>query len=200
MDHLVRSGQRERLAAQGAIAVDMESAPLLDAAAGRPAVVLRAISDTPQRPLLSPWTVPGGIAALRSLRLAGPALARWAAACAPRQVLLAGPRSFCAGVERAIEIVERVLERHGPPVYVRKQIVHNKVVVTDLERRGAIFVDELDEVPDGAIVVFSAHGVSPEVRQTARRAASRRSTRPARWSPRCTPRRAGSPPTATRSR
>jgi 4-hydroxy-3-methylbut-2-enyl diphosphate reductase len=167
VDHLFASGQRERLVAQGAVAVDMESAPLLDGAAGRPAIVLRAISDTPQRPLLSPWAVPGGIAALRSLRLAGPALARWAAACAPRQVLLAGPRSFCAGVERAIEIVERVLDRHGPPVYVRKQIVHNKVVVTDLEGRGAVFVDELDEVPDGAVVVFSAHGVSPEVRRVA---------------------------------
>jgi 4-hydroxy-3-methylbut-2-en-1-yl diphosphate reductase len=167
VDHLFRPGQRERLVAQGAAAVDMESAPLLEGAAGRPAVVLRAISDTPQRPLLSPWAVPGGLAALRSLRLAGPALARWAAACAPRQVLLAGPRSFCAGVERAIEIVERVLDRHGPPVYVRKQIVHNKVVVTDLEGRGAIFVDELDEVPDGAVVVFSAHGVSPEVRRVA---------------------------------
>jgi 4-hydroxy-3-methylbut-2-enyl diphosphate reductase len=167
VEHLVRRGQRERLAAAGALAADMESAPLLEAAAGRPAVVLRALSDTPRHPLVSPRVVPGGIAALRSLRLAGPALTRWAAACGPRQVLLAGPRSFCAGVERAIEIVERVLDRHGPPVYVRKQIVHNKVVVTDLEGRGAIFVDELDEVPDGAIVVFSAHGVSPEVRQKA---------------------------------
>jgi 4-hydroxy-3-methylbut-2-en-1-yl diphosphate reductase len=167
VDRLLRPGQREQLVAEGAAAVDMESAPLLEGAAGRPAVVLRAISDTPQRPLLSPWVVPGGLAALRSLRLAGPALARWAAACAPRQVLLAGPRSFCAGVERAIEIVERVLDRHGPPVYVRKQIVHNKVVVTSLEGRGAIFVDELDEVPDGAVVVFSAHGVSPEVRRVA---------------------------------
>jgi 4-hydroxy-3-methylbut-2-en-1-yl diphosphate reductase len=167
VDHLFRPGQRERLLAEGALAVDMESAPLLEGAAGRPAVVLRALSDTPERPLLSPWAVPGGIAGLRSLRLAAPALARWAAACAPRTVLLAGPRSFCAGVERAIEIVERVLDRHGPPVYVRKQIVHNKVVVTDLERRGAIFVDELDQVPDGAVVVFSAHGVSPEVRRAA---------------------------------
>ncbi len=167
VDHLFRPGQRQRLVAEGALAVDMESAPLLEGAAGRPAVVLRALSDTPQRPLLRPWAVPGGIAGLRSLRLAAPALARWAAACAPRRVLLAGPRSFCAGVERAIEIVELVLERHGPPVYVRKQIVHNKVVVTDLERRGAIFVDELDQVPDGAVVVFSAHGVSPEVRREA---------------------------------
>jgi 4-hydroxy-3-methylbut-2-en-1-yl diphosphate reductase len=165
--HLVRRGQAARLAADGALAADMESAMLLAGAAGRPAVVIRALSDTPQRPLLSPWAVPGGIAALRSLRLAGPALARWAEACGPKRVLLAGPRSFCAGVERAIEIVERVLEQHGPPVYVRKQIVHNKVVVTDLERHGAIFVDELDEVPDGATVVFSAHGVSPEVRHEA---------------------------------
>jgi 4-hydroxy-3-methylbut-2-enyl diphosphate reductase len=167
VDRLFRRGQRERLASDGAFAADMESAMLLDGAAGRPAVVLRAISDTPQRPLLSPWAVPGGIAALRSLRLAGPALARWAAACGPRRVLLAGPRSFCAGVERAIEVVERVLEQRGSPVYVRKQIVHNTHVVTGLERRGAIFVDELDEVPDGATVVFSAHGVSPEVRRQA---------------------------------
>jgi 4-hydroxy-3-methylbut-2-en-1-yl diphosphate reductase len=168
VDHLAwRRGELERLAAGGAVAADMESAMLLGGAAGRPAVVLRAISDTPRRPLASPWAVPGGIAALRSLRLAGPALARWAAACAPRTVLLAGPRSFCAGVDRAIEIVERVLEQRGSPVYVRKQIVHNTRVVTDLESRGAIFVNELDEVPDGATVVFSAHGISPAVRSEA---------------------------------
>ncbi len=166
VDHLVRRGERERLAGQGALAADMESVHLLAAANGRPAVVVRAISDTPQRPLL-PWAVPGGIAALRSLREAGPVLDRWAAACGPRTVLLAGPRSFCAGVERAIEIVEKVLEQRGSPVYVRKQIVHNTHVVNDLERRGAIFVEELDEVPDGATVVFSAHGVSPEVRSAA---------------------------------
>jgi 4-hydroxy-3-methylbut-2-enyl diphosphate reductase len=82
---------------------------------------------------------------------------------------MASPRSFCAGVERAIEIVELELERHGTTVYVRKQIVHNKTVVAELEELGAIFVDELDEVPDGANVVFSAHGVSPEVRQEAQR-------------------------------
>ncbi|GAA0619575.1 4-hydroxy-3-methylbut-2-enyl diphosphate reductase [Kutzneria viridogrisea] len=85
-----------------------------------------------------------------------------------RTVLLAGPRSFCAGVERAIEIVERVLDQREPPVYVRKQIVHNVHVVADLEARGAVFVDELDAVPDGATVVFSAHGVSPAVRDEAR--------------------------------
>ncbi|MEV1065528.1 4-hydroxy-3-methylbut-2-enyl diphosphate reductase [Streptomyces sp. NPDC050263] len=87
----------------------------------------------------------------------------------PRRVLLAGPRSFCAGVERAIEIVERALESRGAPVYVRKQIVHNTTVVDDLAERGAVFVDELDEVPDDATVVFSAHGVSPAVRKEAAR-------------------------------
>ena len=158
-----------RLAATGAIAVDMESAPLLAGAAGSPAVVLRAISDTPDHPVVSPRIVAGGLAALRSLRQAAPVLAQWAAAVGPRQVLLASPRSFCAGVERAIEIVELALERHGAPVYVRKQIVHNATVVADLEGAGAIFVDELSEVPDGAMVVFSAHGVSPEVRQEAAR-------------------------------
>ncbi|RKT54448.1 4-hydroxy-3-methylbut-2-enyl diphosphate reductase [Saccharothrix australiensis] len=85
----------------------------------------------------------------------------------PRRVLLASPRSFCAGVERAIEIVEKVLAKHGPPVYVRKQIVHNVHVVRDLERRGVVFVDEIDTVPPGVPVVFSAHGVSPAVHSAA---------------------------------
>ncbi len=92
----------------------------------------------------------------------------WAAVAGPRTVLLASPRSFCAGVERAIEVVERALDQGGP-IYVRKQIVHNVHVVSDLEARGAIFVDELDAVPDGATVVFSAHGVSPAVRDDAAR-------------------------------
>jgi 4-hydroxy-3-methylbut-2-enyl diphosphate reductase len=78
-------------------------------------------------------------------------------------VLLAAPRGYCAGVERAVDAVERALERHGPPVYVRKQIVHNLHVVRDLEAKGAIFVDELDEVPAGAVTVLSAHGSSPAV-------------------------------------
>jgi 4-hydroxy-3-methylbut-2-en-1-yl diphosphate reductase len=86
-------------------------------------------------------------------------------------VLLASPRSFCAGVERAIEAVERVLEVAAGPVYVRKQIVHNTVVVAELADRGAIFVDDLDDIPDpapqGSVVVFSAHGVSPAVRASA---------------------------------
>ncbi|MGP4111163.1 4-hydroxy-3-methylbut-2-enyl diphosphate reductase [Streptomyces sp. 4N509B] len=81
--------------------------------------------------------------------------------------MLAEPRSFCAGVERAIEIVEVALERFGPPVYVRKQIVHNHRVVAELETRGARFVDTVDEVPTGAVCVFSAHGVSPAVREAA---------------------------------
>ena len=82
-------------------------------------------------------------------------------------MLLASPRSFCAGVDRAIEIVEQLLARRGGPIYVRKQIVHNTHVVADLSRRGAVFVDELDEIPAGATVVFSAHGVSPAVRTEA---------------------------------
>jgi 4-hydroxy-3-methylbut-2-enyl diphosphate reductase len=82
-------------------------------------------------------------------------------------VLLAAPRSFCAGVERAIEVVERLLDQRGGPIFVRKQIVHNTHVVADLKTRGAVFVDELDAVPDGATVVFSAHGVSPAVRAQA---------------------------------
>jgi len=169
VDHLVRGAERERLGRDGALAADMESSVLLAGAAGRPAVVLRAVSDTPQRPLLSPRALSGGVAALRSLRAAAPALARWAAAGGERRLLLAGPRSFCAGVERAIEIVERALERSDSPVYVRKQIVHNSHVVAGLERRGAIFVDELSEVPDQALVVYSAHGVSPAVRAEAGR-------------------------------
>jgi 4-hydroxy-3-methylbut-2-en-1-yl diphosphate reductase len=84
-----------------------------------------------------------------------------------RTVWLASPRSFCAGVERAIAVVEQLLEARGGPIYVRKQIVHNTHVVADLEARGAVFVDELDAVPDGATVVFSAHGVSPAVRAEA---------------------------------
>jgi 4-hydroxy-3-methylbut-2-enyl diphosphate reductase len=81
------------------------------------------------------------------------------------QVLLASPRGYCAGVERAVETVEKALELYGTPVYVRKQIVHNLHVVKDLEARGAIFVDEETEVPEGATVVFSAHGVAPSVRE-----------------------------------
>ncbi|WP_446686975.1 4-hydroxy-3-methylbut-2-enyl diphosphate reductase [Phytohabitans kaempferiae] len=94
-------------------------------------------------------------------------MAEWAAATTVRQVTLAAPRSFCAGVERAIATVERALDRHGPPVYVRKQIVHNAHVVADLRERGAVFVDQIEEVPTGAVTVFSAHGVAPAIRDQA---------------------------------
>jgi 4-hydroxy-3-methylbut-2-enyl diphosphate reductase len=89
----------------------------------------------------------------------------------PGRVLLAAPRGYCAGVDRAVQTVERTLELYGPPVYVRKQIVHNLHVVRTLEARGAVFVEETEEVPEGAVVVFSAHGVSPAVHAEA---ASRR--------------------------
>ncbi|MFP5335130.1 MAG: 4-hydroxy-3-methylbut-2-enyl diphosphate reductase [Actinomycetes bacterium] len=84
-----------------------------------------------------------------------------------KRVLLAAPRGYCAGVDRAVIAVEKALELHGAPVYVRKEIVHNKYVVETLANRGAVFVDETDEVPEGALVIFSAHGVSPAVHQQA---------------------------------
>jgi 4-hydroxy-3-methylbut-2-en-1-yl diphosphate reductase len=88
----------------------------------------------------------------------------------PEKLLLAAPRGYCAGVDRAVQTVERALELHGPPVYVRKEIVHNKHVVQSLRDRGAIFVDELDDsIPEGAVTVFSAHGVSPAVHADAER-------------------------------
>jgi 4-hydroxy-3-methylbut-2-enyl diphosphate reductase len=86
-----------------------------------------------------------------------------------KRLLLASPRSFCAGVDRAIEIVERLLEQHGPPIYVRHEIVHNEHVVRRLERIGAVFVDSEEDVPRGAICVLSAHGVAPAVRENCER-------------------------------
>ena len=88
---------------------------------------------------------------------------------APLRVILTRPRGFCAGVERAIEIVERALDIYGPPVYVRHEIVHNKRVVETLRDKGAVFVEELDDIPDGAVTIFSAHGVSEAVEEEARR-------------------------------
>lgn len=88
---------------------------------------------------------------------------------AAKKILLAAPRGYCAGVDRAVETVERALEKYGAPVYVRKEIVHNRYVVDSLADRGAIFVDETDEVPEGAHLVFSAHGVSPAVHEEASR-------------------------------
>ncbi|MCP4453015.1 MAG: 4-hydroxy-3-methylbut-2-enyl diphosphate reductase, partial [Planctomycetes bacterium] len=83
------------------------------------------------------------------------------------ELLLANPRGFCAGVDRAIEIVNRALDLFGAPIYVRHEVVHNRFVVESLRKRGAIFVDELDEIPDGNTVIFSAHGVSLAVREAA---------------------------------
>jgi 4-hydroxy-3-methylbut-2-enyl diphosphate reductase len=162
---LVRGPERARLHATGAIAADMESAWLAGAAAGRPLAIVRAVTDTPARELANPIALARGAArARRALRAAAPVMGAWGRAAVPRTVALASPRASCAGVERAVEIVERALDEHGPGVHVRKQIVHNAHVVADLERRGAVFVDEVDEVPEGALLVFSAHGVSPAVR------------------------------------
>jgi 4-hydroxy-3-methylbut-2-enyl diphosphate reductase len=161
--------ERARLAATGAIAVDMESAEIVRATVGVPTAVVRVIVDTAFTPVARLATLPAGARALLILRELGPALRRWAELLGPRTVLLAEPRSFCAGVERAIDIVELALQRYSRPVYVRRQIVHNAHVVRDLERQGAVFVDELDQVPDGTTVVFSAHGVAPAVRDEAAR-------------------------------
>ena len=81
------------------------------------------------------------------------------------KIFLANPRGFCAGVDRAIEIVERAIEKHGPPIYVRHEVVHNKYVVKNLKNKGAVFVDEISEVPSGSVVIYSAHGVSQDVRK-----------------------------------
>jgi 4-hydroxy-3-methylbut-2-enyl diphosphate reductase len=164
-DTLVEGAERVRLADAGALAVDMESAAF--AAAPGPLAVVRSIVDTPGHPLWRPGTVLRGISGLRSLRTAAAVLREWCEAAGPGEILLASPRSFCAGVERAIEIVERALARYGAPVYVRRQIVHNVHVVRRLEKLGAVFVQEVDEVPAGARTVLAAHGVAPSVRTAA---------------------------------
>jgi 4-hydroxy-3-methylbut-2-enyl diphosphate reductase len=167
-DHVVGSpAERSRFAATGAIAVDMESAPLVRAAGSTPVAVVRVIVDTDYQRLTNPMTVVAGTRALWRLRSLAPSLQAWADVVGPRTVLLAGPRSFCAGVERAIDVVESALQHFPRPLYVRRQIVHNSRVVADLQALGAVFVDELDEVPDEATVVFSAHGVAPAVRRQA---------------------------------
>jgi 4-hydroxy-3-methylbut-2-enyl diphosphate reductase len=164
------AAERAVLRASGALAVDMESAAIVHAWAKRtPVAVVRVVVDTAHVRLLHPHTIPNGARALARLRRIVPALREWAELTGPRTVLLAEPRSFCAGVDRAIDIVERALRRYPHPVYVRRQIVHNAHVIADLERRGAVFVDELDQVPDGTTVVFSAHGVAQAVRVEAAR-------------------------------
>ena len=164
----------------------MESATL--AATGRLAGVIRAVSDTPEEPIgrlamrrpegRTDWGIvlrallnepradaSDAVATKGGFRVA-PRRGRRAGTegdAMSKRVLVASPRSFCAGVVRAIDIVEKLLERHGPPVYVRHEIVHNVHVVRDLEARGAVFVDSEDDVPEGALVVLSAHGVAPQV-------------------------------------
>jgi 4-hydroxy-3-methylbut-2-enyl diphosphate reductase len=169
---LLPTGARRAWAQTGAIAVDMEAAAVAAAVAriapGAPVAAVRAIVDTDEHPLSSVRTPWHGMRALAALHRAGPIFDEWVCATGtPREVLLAAPRSFCAGVRRAIEIVERALDRYGAPVYVRRQIVHNRHVVADLERRGAVFVEELSEVPPGATAVLAAHGVAPSVRAEA---------------------------------
>ncbi|HUB75897.1 MAG TPA: 4-hydroxy-3-methylbut-2-enyl diphosphate reductase [Solirubrobacteraceae bacterium] len=166
---VVHGARRAELAQTGAIAVDMESAWLAHAH-GRPIVTLRAISDGAGAEVHNPLRLAAGVrAAYRSLRRASALLEEWTEVLGEREVVLAAPRASCAGVVRAVDIVRGVLAQRGAPVYVRKQIVHNVTVVSELEAEGAIFVDELDEVPAGATVIFSAHGVSPAVRAEARR-------------------------------
>ena len=163
---IVRSSrQRTELAATGAVAVDMEAAWLVGQLPDRPLAVVRSISDTSQQGMM----MLSGLRAMATLMRVRLSLERWSAAVGSHDVVLAAPRSFCAGVERAIETVERAIERFGAPVYVRRQIVHNAHVVADLERKGAVFVAELDEVPPSSVVVLAAHGVSPEVRSEAAR-------------------------------
>jgi 4-hydroxy-3-methylbut-2-enyl diphosphate reductase len=165
---LVLRERRRALARTGALAVDMESAWLAPDAHAEPLVTLRVVLDTHRDELHRPIRTLQGVArAYRALRGASALVGEWAQALGERELILGTPRASCAGVVRAIEIVERVLAERGAPIYVRKQIVHNLRVVRDLEKRGAVFVDELSEVPEGATVIFSAHGVSPAVREAA---------------------------------
>ncbi|MGH9044044.1 MAG: 4-hydroxy-3-methylbut-2-enyl diphosphate reductase [Acidimicrobiales bacterium] len=164
ISHFANARERSALGERGALAVDMESFWLAERLGDHPLAVVRTIADC-----LDNGPVSGALPSLRALRRVRPALEAWARTIGPLRVMLASPRSFCAGVERAIEIVERAIGRFGPPVYVRRQIVHNAHVVSELEERGAVFVNELDEVPEGATVVLAAHGVSPEVRMQAER-------------------------------
>lgn len=169
LDHIADARELRTLRSTGAVAADMESRWLMEPAPNRPVAALRVVFDVAEHDLWDVRTPARGPHAGRALREALPALGDWAAAAGQRSVLLASPRAFCAGVERAVEIVEKALARLGPPVYVRKQIVHNVHVVSDLERRGATFVDEVSQVPEGSLVVFSAHGVAPHVRAEAAR-------------------------------
>ena len=167
-EKIVRGERRRELQRTGALAVDMESAWLAPAIRDRPLIALRVVLDTGARELHRPIrTIAGAATAYRALRRACALAEEWTHALDAREVLLASPRASCAGVDRAVDIVRAALAARGAPVYVRKQIVHNAHVVGSLEALGAIFVEEVDEVPDGATIIFSAHGVAPEVRRAA---------------------------------
>jgi 4-hydroxy-3-methylbut-2-enyl diphosphate reductase len=162
---LVHGSRRRDLAQGGALAVDMESAWIAREAQARPLVTLRVVSDGQHHEIYRPLRVASGVlAAYRSLRAAAALLREWVEVLGEREIMLGSPRASCAGVVRAVDIVREALAARGAPVYVRKQIVHNEHVVGELERLGAVFVDEVDEVPAGETVIFSAHGVSPAVR------------------------------------
>jgi 4-hydroxy-3-methylbut-2-enyl diphosphate reductase len=136
-------------------------------AGGRPLAVARVVADAAGRSLADPRIALEGARALGCLRRVGAALAEWGAAVGPGHLPLAGPRSFRPAVERAVAIVEPALAGRGAPVDVRRPIVHDGRVVADLERRSAVFVEELHEVPEGATVLCSAHGVTAAVRPEA---------------------------------
>jgi len=195
-DHVVRGPERTELARDGALAVDMESFWLVSgvqarhgaadqgaaeatvAAGGRPegvpgadghrTAVVRIVSDSPGSGFRPAGLVASGLKGLKGLTRIGGCLEDWAAAVGPRTVLIAAPRSFCAGVCRAIDITEQALAESAPPLYVRREIVHNKHVVDSFRDRGVVFVRELSEVPPGRTVILAAHGVSPAVRADAR--------------------------------
>jgi 4-hydroxy-3-methylbut-2-enyl diphosphate reductase len=165
---IVHGAARRELAQRGAIAVDMESSWIAGRATACPLVTLRVVSDSTSHELYRPIrAASGALAAYRSLRRAAGLLEEWAELLGERDVVLGAPRASCAGVVRAVDIVRGALAERGAPIYVRKQIVHNVHVVRELEALGAVFVEELDEVPHGATVIFSAHGVSPAVRAEA---------------------------------
>jgi 4-hydroxy-3-methylbut-2-enyl diphosphate reductase len=194
-DHVVRGAERTERATDGALAVDMESFWLVSGVHARRAVadlhtadaagidrgarpgvedtgdhitaVVRVVSDSPGSGFRPAGLPASGVKGLQSLARVGGCLENWAAATGARTVLIAAPRSFCAGVCRAIDIIEQMLAQFGPPLYVRREIVHNKHVVDSFRDRGVVFVRELSEVPQGRVVVLAAHGVSPAVRAEA---------------------------------
>jgi 4-hydroxy-3-methylbut-2-en-1-yl diphosphate reductase len=166
---LVTHRRRRACARTDVLAVDLESAAVAQLSSRGPVAVMRVVLDTAQDELHRPVRAArAAIAAWRSLRAASAAVSDWTTAVGPRELVLASPRASCAGVERAVQVVERALEHREPPVYVRKQIVHNAHVIAELERKGAVFVDEIEDIPPGETVIFSAHGVSPAVRARAR--------------------------------